>query len=215
MLRVLLAVGVLVGGTVSANVGVGGFGRYQAVSDGDDGYGAGALVEYRADGLVSGAFFQLRASYLTGFGDGGLDLDAIPLEVGLGMRRSVSDDVSLYAMILLGYFFMDVDSKETSVSVIRVDGRPIDTGRRVSYDVDDAIGFAIAFGGEWSLSDHFGLFGEVRYQQIKPEVERTVTGGAGTTRVGNITIIQGPGGTSSKKFDLGGVGAAAGLRWVF
>ncbi len=139
-----------IGGMAMADSGLGIFGAYWDTDDADDAFGAGAKLKLGTDP----AYFVARGTYYDdliddkGFGD--LDLEAIPVDVGLEFGGELSDSISLYVGGGVSYYFLKLDGVG---------------------DVDDEIGWYASAGLDIRLSERVSLFGEALWRGIEGTVE--------------------------------------------
>ena len=191
----ILALGTLTAAAVNQ---WGAYAAFWDTGDAGSGYGGGAKVSAE---LVPNVQLQLRGTYFTGLGEGAgdadVDLKIAPLEAGLALGRPVTDNVSVYGGVGLGYYLVDGEVKVPEGS----EGLKADPG--------DEIGVYLAGGLEWAISRSgasYGetaavLFAELMYRFVSVDDLKVETTPDGDIRLSDA--------------DLNGIGVHLGLmiRW--
>ena len=171
---------------------------YWDTSDGTDGYGPGALFSFEATPRV---FVDFRVSWFEDLAEGDadgnvsdIDLEVVPLELGLSFLAPLGERAEVYLGGGVGYYLTDAN----------VDTRTL-TERKA--DPDDEFGLYGVVGFRWivadsvnaPLTDRISVFGEAMYRIVSMD---EIKSGRGTSAV-------------LEDGDLDGVGANVGitLHW--
>ena len=150
---IVLALTVL---TAGAENGWGLHAAYWDTEDLSDQAGVGATISIE---MIPSVLMNIRGSYFDGFGDenqGDVDLQVIPLELGLLVCQPLVEKLNVYAGGGIGYYFMDADR----------------------VDVDDEVGSFLNAGFELKGAEkkevvygqtHLGLFAEAIYRFVEAD----------------------------------------------
>lgn len=158
MKKVIISMAVLVvmGLTAGAENGWGLHAAYWDTEDLSDQAGVGATLSIE---MIPSVLMNIRGSYFDGFGDentGDVDLQVIPLELGLAVYQPLAEKLNVYAGGGIGYYFMDADG----------------------VDVDDEVGSFVNAGFELKGAEkkevvygqtHLGLFAEAIYRFVEAD----------------------------------------------
>ena len=129
---------------------------YWDTEDLSDQAGVGATLSIQ---MIPSVLMNIRGSYFDGFGDdenGDVDLQVIPLELGLAVCQSVMENLDVYAGGGIGYYFMEADRA----------------------NIDDEVGSFLNAGIELKGAEkkevvygktHLGLFAEVIYRFVEAD----------------------------------------------
>jgi hypothetical protein len=136
--------------TSPADVGLGAFGSYWNTDDADEAFGGGAQLKLGTDPLhlvIRGTYFD---DLLDDDHTADIDLQAIPVEAGIELRRKVSPATAIYVGGGVTYCFLDAGDRG---------------------EVDDEIGWYAGGGIEIRLGKRVWLFGEAVWRNIEATVE--------------------------------------------
>ena len=167
--------------------GLGIYGANWSPNDADAGYGAGAKLQF-GDTVA----LELRGSYFQDLSDDvdsiGLDVDleVLPLEVGLVIKIPTDSAITPYIGGGGGYYQMEV----TAENIL---------GHSETIDIDDEIGWYGVGGLEIAISEGVAIFGEAQYRKVEA-----------TAQGDDVDEIE-----EDVEIDLTGIGFNAGLMFVF
>jgi len=171
-------------------------GAYWNTADASSGVGVGGKLSME---MVPGIQLEVRATHFRDLasdsGGFNIDLEAIPLELGLVYHHPVQERLSVYGGGGIGsyYFSADVDSAE---------------GSPIRGDTGNEIGYYLAGGAEWTLLDSGDLYGATRAIVFGELMYRVV-------EADNLQPVHGEQGVRFRGASLNGVGLNIGLmlRW--
>ena len=155
MKKVVAIMALVACSTVARAGGLGIYGANWSPNDADAGYGAGAKLQFGDTVAI-----ELRGSYFQDLSDDvdsvGLDVDleVIPLEVGLVIKIPTGGAITPYIGGGGGYYKMEVEAENI-------------LGQKQTIDIDDEIGWYAVGGLEIAISDGVALFGEAQYRQVE------------------------------------------------
>lgn len=135
----------------------GGLGLYGSMwnpKDLDEGYGGGVKLKSDLGDVVS---IELRGTYYGDMSDdigaNDVDVQVIPVELGLALNIPLGDALVLYAMGGAGYYFLDAEVNDQDV------------------DLDDEVGWYAGGGIEITLGEGVSLFAEGQYRAVEGQAK--------------------------------------------